>query len=195
LPRSILASAGVLALVFSSGAAWAQSAPAASPPVTVPTGTDASAGGSSVPSATTEAAQGEPGTARWYVQTSVHTRHFRPSPEHHNTQQLINVERIRADGWLAGAAVFHNSFGQPSQMLYLGRRWHPLERFPEMHVKLVAGVLHGYKGEYRDKIPFNRSGVAPVVLPAIGWTYKRFASELIVFGNSGLLFTLGYHLN
>jgi hypothetical protein len=37
--------------------------------------------------------------------------------------------------------------------------------------------------------------VAPVVLPAIGWTYKRVASELIIFGNSGLLFTVGYYLN
>ena len=120
---------------------------------------------------------------------------LRSTGQFNNTQALINVERIRADGWLAGAAAFHNSFGQPSQMVYIGRRWHPLENYPQAHVKLVAGFLHGYKGEYRDKIPFNRSGVAPVVLPAIGWTYKRVAGELIIFGNSGLLFTLGYYLN
>ena len=35
--------------------------------------------------------------------------------------------------------LYYNSFGQPSQMVYLGHRWHPLERFPEAHVKLVAG--------------------------------------------------------
>ena len=185
--------------MLSSGAARAQATPAAGPPVatspvTAPAAADLPAGGTA-PAGSAEAARDDHAAARWYVQTSIHTRHFRPAPEHHNTQQLINVERIRADGWLVGAAAFHNSFGQPSQMLYLGHRWHPLERYPEAHIKLVAGVLHGYKGEYRDKIPFNRSGVAPVVLPAIGWTYKRFASELIVFGNSGLLLTLGYYLN
>ena len=178
--------------MLSSGGARAQTAPASSSPASVPA--EASAGATSTP-APAETATVDHAAARWFVQTSVHTRHFRPSPEHHNTQALINVERIRADGWLVGAAVFHNSFGQPSQMVYLGHRWHPLENYPQAHVKLVAGFLHGYKGEYRDKIPFNRSGVAPVVLPAIGWTYKRFASELIIFGNSGLLFTVGYYLN
>ena len=121
------------------------------------------------------------------MQTSIHTRHFRPAPEHHNTQQLINVERIRADGWLVGAAAFHNSFGQPSQMLYLGHRWHPLERYPEAHIKLVAGVLHGYKGEYRDKIPFNSSGIAPVILPSLGVRWGRFSLQATVLGTNGFL--------
>ncbi len=137
----------------------------------------------------------DPAAARWYIQTSIYTRHFNHSPDHHNTQQLLNIERIEASGRLFGAASFLNSFGQPSQMLYIGQRWHPLQRFPEAHIKLVAGVLHGYKGEFRDKIPFNHSGVAPIILPAIGWRYKNFASELILFGNSGLLLTLGYYLN
>lgn len=192
MPRPILALAGLLALALSLGVARAQTTPAASSPAGTPA---ESTPGAASPAAAAEPAPAEHGAARWYVQTSVHTRHFRPSPEHHNTQALINVERIRADGWLAGAAAFHNSFGQPSQMVYIGRRWHPLENYPQAHVKLVAGFLHGYKGEYRDKIPFNRSGVAPVVLPAIGWTYKRVAGELIIFGNSGLLFTVGYYLN
>ncbi len=178
--------------MLSSGIALAQTAPAAASPAGTPAEVSSAAAS---PAAPAEPAPPDHAAARWYVQTSLHTRHFRPSPEHHNTQALINVERIRADGWLVGAAAFHNSFGQPSQMVYLGRRWHPLENYPQAHIKLVAGFLHGYKGEYRDKIPFNRAGVAPVVLPAIGWTYKRFASELIIFGNSGMLFTVGYYLN
>jgi len=52
-------------------------------------------------------------------------------------------------------------------------------------------VVHGYHGQYRDKIPFNHSGVAPVVLPSVGYCISRVCSELVIVGGAGLLFTLG----
>jgi hypothetical protein len=144
---------------------------------------------------TETAAAPETRQARWYVQTSVATRHFNPDPAHVNNQQLIKIERISHNEFLYGFAAFRNSFGQPTEFLYIGQRWHPLERFPGMHLKLTAGLLHGYRDEYRDKIPFNKAGTAPVLLPAVGYSYKKFASEVVVFGNSGVMLTLGYYLD
>ena len=131
---------------------------------------------------------------RWLVETSVATRHFQPDPAHVNTQRLINLERVGANGRLLGFASFRNSFGQPSAIAYFGQRWYPIEQFPEFHVKLAAGLMHGYRGEYKDKIPFNQYGIAPVIVPAIGVSYRRVASELVLFGNSGVMLTLGYYV-
>ena len=131
---------------------------------------------------------------RWLLQTSIYTRHFHPDVQHVNHQRLVNLEYQRADDWLAGAAFFRNSFGQPSEYLYLGKLWRPFSE-QAVHVKLTGGLLHGYRGEFRDKIPFNKSGVAPVLLPSIGYSTRRFTSEFILFGTNGLMFTLGVYLN
>ena len=53
--------------------------------------------------------------------------------------------------------------------------------------------MHGYRGEFRDKIPFNRIGVAPAILPAIGIDYRRANLELIPFGKAGLMVNIGLH--
>ncbi len=132
---------------------------------------------------------------RWLVQTSLYTRHFDHDPDHNNRQNLINIEYQRQDEWLLGAAAFRNSFDQPSQLAYFGKRWYPSSSWPQAHVKFVVGLLHGYKPPYDEKIPFNSSGIAPVILPAIGWSHKQFATEIIVFGTAGVLWTVGFYLD
>lgn len=124
-------------------------------------------------------------------QTSVATRHFHPSPTHNNHQNLLNLEWNYKDNLLVGGAWFRNSYRQPTKLVYWGAKFHPLDSVPDAYVKVVAGLIHGYKGEYRDKIPFNGSGTAPVVLPAVGYCYKRACSELIVFGTAGAMLTAG----
>jgi hypothetical protein len=42
------------------------------------------------------------------VQTSVYTRHFSPSPDHNNRQDLLGLERNEASGLLYGGATFLN---------------------------------------------------------------------------------------
>lgn len=140
----------------------------------------------------TEAGDKDSPSARWVLSTSIYTRHFHPSPDHNNHQRLISVERLRDDGWLAGLAHFHNSFDQPSTLAFIGRRWDSTERLPGAYLKVVGGLLHGYKGEYRDKIPFNRAGIAPVVIPSVGWQIGRGSLEMVLFGNSGVMWTVGY---
>lgn len=135
-------------------------------------------------------------TDRFYFQTSVVTVHFNSDPNHDDTQKLIYGEwRLPyywLDGqWVAGLSFFDNSFGQPSQFLFAGLLWRPIERAPEFYVKLAAGILHGYKGEFRDKVPYNHNGFSPGIVPGIGYCYQRYCGEMIMFGTAGLLWTLG----
>lgn len=131
--------------------------------------------------------------ARWYFQTSYYTRHFHEDPAHNNNQRLVNFERIGSDEALVGAAFFYNSFDQPTEYLYVGKMWRPFARAPQVHVKLTGGLIHGYKQDYRDKIPYNEHGVAPAILPSIGISGRNFATEVTLFGIAGVMFTAGFY--
>jgi hypothetical protein len=132
---------------------------------------------------------------RWVFQTSVYTRHFSYDPRHNDHQALMDLEYWREDNWLAGASWFRNSFKQPTQYLYVGKLWRPFDTQPQVYVKLTGGVIHGYKDEFRDKIPFNKSGYAPGIIPSIGYSGRRFTGEFVLFGTSGVMFTFGVFLN
>ena len=137
-------------------------------------------------------AQPLPHKNRWLIQTSVWTDHFDTEQAHTNNQNLIGVEWWAANNWILGAAAFKNSFGQPSQYVYVGRLWRPWDRVPQFHFKLTGGLLHGYKGEYKDKVPFNSdNGIAPLILPSIGLSGNRFTTDLVFFGTAGVLLTIG----
>ncbi|WP_426773164.1 palmitoyltransferase PagP [Pseudomonas aeruginosa] len=128
----------------------------------------------------------------WYLQTSVYTRHFNPDPEHNNHQDLLGLEYNRADGVLAGGATFRNSFSQRSNYAYLGKRFDS-DSYP-VYLKLTGGLLQGYRGEYRDKIPLNRFGVAPAIIPSVGVRFGPLGSELVLLGNSAAMINLGLRL-
>ncbi len=130
-------------------------------------------------------------TDRFYLETSVYTRHFRSDPAHVDNQKLILGEWNLTERWLLGASVFDNSFGQPSQYVYGGFRWRPFDTLQPFYVKVSAGLVHGYKDEFRDKIPMNHSGVAPVIVPSLGYCFNRLCSELVIFGTAGMLVTIG----
>lgn len=130
-------------------------------------------------------------TDRFYLETSVYTHHFSYDAAHVDKQKLILGEWNITEQWLVGASVFRNSFGQPSQYVYGGWRARPLEQLQPFYLKVSAGLTHGYKNQYRDKIPFNHSGIAPVVIPSVGFCVSRICSELVLFGGAGVLLTLG----
>lgn len=125
------------------------------------------------------------------LNTTVYTRHFYDNAHHNNYQHTIDLERWQANGWLQGGAILRNSFDQPIQYVYLGRAWRPLDSFPAAYIKLTGGLVHGYKGEYRDKIPLNHYGVAPALLPSIGLSNKYFIGEVLLFGTAGFLVNVG----
>jgi len=125
------------------------------------------------------------------LQTSIATRHFHPSPTQNNHQDLLNLEWNYDSNLVVGAATFRNTFNQQTELAYWGAKFHPINSQPEMYVKVVGGLIHGYHGQYRDKIPFNGNGTAPAILPAVGYCYKQVCSELIVFGTAGAMLTGG----
>ena len=130
-------------------------------------------------------------TDRFYFETSLYTRHFSNDPAHVDKQKLILGEWNITEQWLVGASFFDNSFGQPTQYVYGGWRYRPFATLQPFYVKVSAGLTHGYKDQYRDKIPFNHSGIAPIVIPSIGYCFSRVCSELVLFGGAGMLVTLG----
>lgn len=128
----------------------------------------------------------------WYIQGSVWTTHFDPQPDHNNNQDLIGLERHRDDSYLWGAATFRHSFGERSWYGYTGKRFE-FAGTP-FNAKLTAGLLYGYRGEYRDKIPFNRFGVAPAVIPSVGATYQRVGVDVVLLGAAAAMVNVGVRL-
>lgn len=133
----------------------------------------------------------ESGSGFWVVQTSVYTRHFSPSPEHNNRQNLIGLERNEASGLVYGGGTFRNSFAQRSVYGYVGKRFNS-SRYPAVYLKVTGGLLHGYRGQYRDKIPLNRYGVAPVIIPGVGINLGPVVAEAVLLGASAAMFNVGF---
>lgn len=198
LARAVASCAGLLAITGAlPGATWAQA-----PARTLEESTEGAAASTASSARTPEPSPWsapEPWrTDRLYFQTSVYTLHFDRDPDHVNTQWLVNLDyrfdKFWAGGqWLIGGAAFVNSFGQWSEYVYGGWLARPIETLQPFYVKLTAGLLHGYKAPYDEKIPFNKYGVAPAILPMVGYCfYDRFCSELIFFGTAGAMLTLGF---
>ena len=167
----------VFAAIAASGAAFAQSslpAPDNAPP-------EASAWDAPEPWR----------TDRFYLATSVYTKHFHYDAAHDNHQDLIQGEWNITEKWLAGVSLFENSFGQETQYAYGGYRFRPLDELQPLFIKVTAGLVHGYRGQYQDKIPFNKSGIAPVIIPSVGYCVVRVCSEVVFFGAAGAMFTIG----
>lgn len=142
------------------------------------------------------------------IQTSVWTTHFNPKPEHNNHQNLVGFEvygrRLPPETTqrfhdqfdyarpLVGVALFRNSFHQNTTYLYGGIRQNLVAgQQLQTYIKVTGGLIHGYRGEYQYKIPFNHIGIAPAVIPMFGVQYKQVSSELTLFGASGIMLTLG----
>jgi hypothetical protein len=137
-------------------------------------------------------------TDRWYFQTAYYTWHFHYDANH--KQSVTGDLTYRTDKyWLGGQviggfALFTNSFGQFSQYAYGALQWRPVEEYPAGYVKVSAGLVHGYSGEYKDKIPFNDYGVAPVIIPSVGYCWNRYCGEFILLGFNAMQFTVGVTL-
>lgn len=125
----------------------------------------------------------------WTLKYSNFVSHYRSNPEHNNNPGLVGIE-LRRDQWLAGGATFRNSFSQRSHYAYIGRRFDAPSA--PVFLKLTGGVLHGYRGEHKRKIPLNDLGVAPAIIPSVGVQKGRFSGELVVLGESALMLTLGH---
>jgi len=119
--------------------------------------------------------------------------HWRSSEDHTGVPVLGGLE-ARRDRHRAGLMLFNNSFGQFSQYYYYGRQW-PLPGAEDaFHLKLTGGVIYGYVGEFEDKLPVNWNGVAPAIIPAIGWRGDRIGLDAAVLGSAGLMLLVSYDI-
>ena len=123
------------------------------------------------------------------LSTSLYTQHWNPKPEHNNHQQLIGLERRTGDtAW--GAALFKNSFSQPTQMVYWGKNFRT-DKLPEgFRSRVMFGFMHGYKGKYKNKIPFNQLGVAPVIVPTLGYENEYFEADIVLLAAAAWMVTI-----
>lgn len=134
-------------------------------------------------------------TDRMYFQFAYYTWHFHYD-EDHQQSYLADFE-YRFDKtwlggqWIGGFSLFQNSFGQFSQYVYGALQWRPWQEHPQAYVKVSAGLLHGYAGEYKNKIPFNDYGTAPAIIPSVGYCWNRYCGEFVLLGLNAALFTVG----
>lgn len=131
---------------------------------------------------------------RLSLQLGPYVHHWDSDTEHRNTPGLVGLEYMAPSQWLGGAALLRNSFDQPTGYYYAGKRWDLDDFSPHLYVKVTAGALIGYTGQYEDKIPFNHKGVAFAVIPALGYRVDRYSAQVSLLGTAGLLFTFGMEL-
>ena len=119
---------------------------------------------------------------------SPYTAHFHPSDEHEHVW-LVGLERERANGAIAGAAFFSNSFGQESGYIFpWGEIYRNVLDQPQLYVKWTAGLLYGYTGKYEHKVPLNHGGFSPAIVPALGWEFSsKQQVQLNLLGLNGLM--------
>jgi hypothetical protein len=116
------------------------------------------------------------------------THHFNYSDEHKYVW-MVGGFRERSDGGITGAVFFKNSFGQPSTYIYpFGKIYRGLFDQPKLYAKVTAGLLYGYVGQYKNKVPFNTNGFSPGIVPALGWEHKGgYQSQINLLGTSAIM--------
>ncbi len=131
---------------------------------------------------------GETPSKKWDLTLSPYTHHWSQNPEH--KQVLLGaLDSHVAGGRFCGLALFTNSFGQGSSYVYVGQQWDGIWGNPKLFSKVSAGLLYGYRGQYKDKIPFNSLGIAPAIIPSLGYNVTPTDSaQVFLLGNAGLLF-------
>jgi hypothetical protein len=135
-----------------------------------------------------------PGAAKWRAIFSPYTVHFSYDPLH-KPVVMFGLERERADGILLGGALFDNSFGQPSAFVFGGQRLYRWSPWDPLYAEWTAGLLYGYKGEFRHKVPLNVNGFSPGLALALGWQYSpTAAAQVNLLGTSGLMFQFSIDL-
>ena len=131
-----------------------------------------------------------PGT--WRLNVSPFSHHFRYSEEHRYVW-AVGIERQSRDDWLAGASYFSNSFGQPSAYVYIGHRFNELFDQPRLFGQVSAGVMYGYVGKFKNKVPMNVGGFSPGALASMGWQFeKRSSATIHLLGDAGFMLQISH---
>jgi len=127
-----------------------------------------------------------------YVWVAGYT-HWSDDDDYEPPPILASIEIIKPNNHLYGFALFNNSYGQFSQYLYFGKIFKFDNVFNGLHAKVTAGLIHGYKDEWEDKLPLNEElGVAPVIIPGFGYQRNGWGIDLFFGGDSAVILGVGY---
>ena len=120
---------------------------------------------------------------------SPYTYHFSYSPEHRPVHLVGYVHHLPG-GTFCGASLFTNSFGQPSVYAYIGKTYNNFwSGHPNVYAEVSAGILYGYVGQYKNKVPLNVHGFSPAIIPSIGYRFtEKDSASIYLLGNSALMF-------
>src|SRR3954464_9219622 len=134
------------------------------------------------------------GESRLTLQISPYVYHVH-SGAHNDVPRLIGLEWEPAGSSLEyGAAYFRNSFYQDSGYVYVGKRWFAEDNGQGFFLNVTGGIMYGYRGENADKVPFNHQGVGLAVIPAVGYQYRSFNTQVVLLGAAALMITFGFDL-
>ncbi len=130
---------------------------------------------------------------RWYVQGGTFIHYDEDDPDYDGSRIFVGVEYFRSRKWSYGFSMFDNSFGQFSQYAYAARSFHPFKSQPNVHIKITAGVVHGYDEPHHDTLPVRWGDSWGLgAIPTIGYKSERFGMDVAFLKASGVLFLAGY---
>ncbi|MEJ7139222.1 hypothetical protein [Amphibiibacter pelophylacis] len=123
------------------------------------------------------------------------TLHFHPSPEHKHAVSVAYEQTLK-DNHTRSLVLFTNSFGQPS--VYFspwGQRFDNLLGQPNLFAKWNAGIIYGYRGEYKDKVPFNHGGFSPGLFVALGYRFSpQTEVQVNLLGTAAVQFQMNFNV-
>ena len=122
---------------------------------------------------------------------SPYTIHWSNNPDHRHVY-LVALDEQLPGGRLCGVSFFSNSFGQPSTYVYAGQQFNNLFGDPRVFLKVTAGIMYGYVGQYQHKVPLNYRGFSPAIIPALGYKFTEHDSvQVKLLGTAGMMFSYG----
>jgi len=129
-------------------------------------------------------------TGKWYLTFSPYMHHWYPKPEHENVW-LLGIERYDADNSVMGFSYFRNSYGDPTLYAYpWGQAYPNFLGVEKLTAKWSAGLLYGYVGEWKDKVPLNHNGFSPAIIPALSWKLGNGYEAQVALPSFNLMFQL-----
>lgn len=134
-------------------------------------------------------AENSPDEQSLEVFVSPYTHHWTDSEEHRPVK-AVSISRLLPNTRFCGFSLFTNSFGQPSAYAFTGKYWpRPFESAPGVYLSVSGGIMYGYVGRFKNKVPLNVGGFSPVIIPAVGFRLNnRSALEVQVLGTAALMF-------
>jgi phage major head subunit gpT-like protein len=106
--------------------------------------------------------------------------------------------QVRPKDWDITTFITHNAMRDDQtgtldqRVRAAGQQFNNMLGNPKLFVKVTAGILYGYVGQYKDKVPLNHGGFSPAIIPSIGYRLtERDSVQVKVLGTAGLMFSYG----